>query len=87
MLNGTSGLAGPCEDGHERSGSIKGGEFLDCLSDYWFLTKDSVCSIELISLVKGNFWHSFSVQVNTSDLNIALTVSSLCYSERELLQT
>jgi len=26
-------MAGFCEHGHETSNSIKGGEFLDCLSD------------------------------------------------------
>jgi hypothetical protein len=26
-------MAGPCDHGNELSGSIKGGEFLDCLSD------------------------------------------------------
>jgi hypothetical protein len=27
-------LAGPCKHGNKRSSSIKGGEFLDCVSDY-----------------------------------------------------
>jgi len=30
-------VAGPCERGNESSGSIKGGEFLDYLSDYELL--------------------------------------------------
>jgi hypothetical protein len=34
-------VAGFCEHGNEHSGSIKGGEFLDCMSDYWLLKKDS----------------------------------------------
>jgi hypothetical protein len=33
-------VAGSSEDGNEPLGSIKCGEFLDLLSDYWFL-KDS----------------------------------------------
>jgi hypothetical protein len=38
-------VAGSCEHGNEASGSIKGGEFLDYLSDYQFLRKDCVkCS-------------------------------------------
>jgi hypothetical protein len=41
MLHGASELAVSCEHGNETSGSIKGGEFLDQLSDYWFLKKDS----------------------------------------------
>jgi len=32
---------GFCEHGNEASGSIKGGEFLDCLNDYKRLKKDS----------------------------------------------
>jgi hypothetical protein len=34
-------VAGSCEHGNELSGSIKGGEFLDALSDYYLLRKDS----------------------------------------------
>jgi hypothetical protein len=30
-----------CERGNETSGSIKGGEFIDYLSNYQFLKKDS----------------------------------------------
>jgi hypothetical protein len=38
-------VAGSCEHGNEPQGSIKGVEFLDSLSDYWFLKKDSAtCS-------------------------------------------
>jgi hypothetical protein len=34
-----------CENGNETSGSIKGGEFLDCLSDCQLLNKVSAtCS-------------------------------------------
>jgi hypothetical protein len=36
-VTGGSGLAGCCKHGDEPSGSIKGGEFLDC----WLLKKDS----------------------------------------------
>jgi len=32
-----SGVAGSCEHGNEHSGSIKGGEFLEQLSDYHLL--------------------------------------------------
>jgi len=32
--------AGSCEHGNEPSGSIKGGEFIDQLSECQFLTKD-----------------------------------------------
>jgi hypothetical protein len=32
-------MAGFCEYGNEFSGSIKGGEFLDCLSNYPFFKK------------------------------------------------
>jgi hypothetical protein len=32
--DGTGPVADPCEQGNERSRSIKGGEFLDLLSDY-----------------------------------------------------
>jgi hypothetical protein len=34
-------VAGSCEHDHEPSGSIKEGEFLDYLSDYQLLKKDS----------------------------------------------
>jgi hypothetical protein len=34
-------VAGCSEHGNEPSGSIKGGEFLDLLSDYYLLKKDS----------------------------------------------
>jgi hypothetical protein len=34
MLHKASKLAGSCEYGNEPSGSIKGGEFLDWLSDF-----------------------------------------------------
>jgi hypothetical protein len=34
-------VAGSCEYGNEPSGSIKGGEFLDWLSDYELLKMDS----------------------------------------------
>jgi hypothetical protein len=39
--SGQGPVAGPCENGNESSGSIKGGEFLDYLSDSWLLKKDS----------------------------------------------
>jgi hypothetical protein len=35
-------VAGLCENGNELSGSIKSREFLDYLSDYQLLKKDSV---------------------------------------------
>jgi hypothetical protein len=35
-------MAGFCEQGNALSGSIKGGEFLDQLSDNQFLNKNSV---------------------------------------------
>jgi hypothetical protein len=35
-------VASSCEHDHESSGSIKGGEFLDQLSDYQLFKKDSV---------------------------------------------
>jgi hypothetical protein len=35
-------VEGSCEHGNERSDSIKGGEILDCLSDYYIFKKDSV---------------------------------------------
>jgi hypothetical protein len=34
-------VACPCECGNEPFGSIKDGESLDLLSEYWFLKKDS----------------------------------------------
>jgi hypothetical protein len=34
-------MVGSCEHSNESSGSIKGGQFLDHLSDYWLLNKDS----------------------------------------------
>jgi hypothetical protein len=34
-------VAGSYEHGNEPSGSIKGGEFLDWLNDYYLLNKDS----------------------------------------------
>jgi len=34
-------VAGTRKHGNKPSGSIKGGEFLDRLSDYWLLEKDS----------------------------------------------
>jgi hypothetical protein len=34
-------VEGCCEHGNEPSGFIKGGEFLDYLSDYYFLKKVS----------------------------------------------
>jgi len=34
-------MAGPCGHGNELSGSVKGGEFLDRLSDYQLLKEDS----------------------------------------------
>jgi hypothetical protein len=37
----TGPRAGPCEHGNEPSVSLKGGEFLDQLSDYKLLKKDS----------------------------------------------
>jgi hypothetical protein len=40
-------MAGSCERGNEPAGSVKGGEFLDCLSDWWLLKKD--CPMELIA--------------------------------------
>jgi hypothetical protein len=43
-------VAGSCEHGNEPSGSIKGGKFLDWLSDYQLLKKD--CSLELVRLPK-----------------------------------
>jgi hypothetical protein len=37
-----------CERCNEFSGSIRGGKFLDWLSDYWLLKKDSASSIWLV---------------------------------------
>jgi hypothetical protein len=37
--SGYGPAAGSCEHGNEHSRSIKGGEFLDYLSDYWLLKK------------------------------------------------
>jgi hypothetical protein len=45
ILHRASALAGSCENGNERSGPIKGGEFIDQMSDHQLL-KDSV---ELVS--------------------------------------
>jgi len=43
---------GSCEHGNEPSGSIKGMEFVDYLSDYWILKTVSVpCSY------RRNFWY------------------------------
>jgi hypothetical protein len=49
-----------CEHGNEPSVSIKGGEFIDWLSDYWLLEK-GFCSIESVvarvpSKKNGNFY-------------------------------
>jgi len=41
MLRRASDLARSWEHGNEPVGSIKGEEFLDSLSDYWLLKKDS----------------------------------------------
>jgi hypothetical protein len=41
-------VAGSCEHGNEPSGSIKGGELADQLSDYQLLKKD--CSIEIVDI-------------------------------------
>jgi len=41
MLHRVSDLAGFCEHCNELTGSITGEEFLDCLSDYQLLKKDS----------------------------------------------
>jgi hypothetical protein len=38
-------VADSCEHGNEPSGSIKGGEFYDQLSDYQFFKKESVAWI------------------------------------------
>jgi len=35
-------VTGSCENGNETSGSSKGGEFFDLLSDYQLLKNDSV---------------------------------------------
>ena len=35
-------MLGACECGNEPRGSTKGGEFLDCLSNYQLRNKDSV---------------------------------------------
>jgi hypothetical protein len=34
-------VVGSCEHGNEPSGSIKGGEFLDKMSDYKLINRDS----------------------------------------------
>jgi hypothetical protein len=39
--SGQGRVAGCCEHGNEPSGSVKGGVFLDYLSDCWLLKKDS----------------------------------------------
>jgi hypothetical protein len=39
MLHGASVLAGFCEHGNEPSGYIKGGEFIEELSDFWLIKK------------------------------------------------
>jgi hypothetical protein len=41
-------VAGPCEHSNELSGSIKGGEFLDWLSDL-LASQEGLCSMELVS--------------------------------------
>jgi len=33
-------MAGCCKHDNEPSDSVKGGEFLDYLNDFWFLEKD-----------------------------------------------
>jgi hypothetical protein len=51
MLRKTSQLAGSCEYGNEPFGSIKGGVFLDQLSDCQLLKKDSAaCSYNTIGI-------------------------------------
>jgi hypothetical protein len=42
-------VAGYCEHCNELSGIIKGGEFLDYLSDYWLLKLDSALWSWLVS--------------------------------------
>jgi hypothetical protein len=42
-------VANCCENGNEFSGSIKGTEFLDYLSDYWLPSKNSAPRIWLVS--------------------------------------
>jgi hypothetical protein len=41
-------VAGSCEHDNKPSASIKGGEFLDYLSDY-LASREGLCSIELVS--------------------------------------
>jgi len=40
-------VAGCCEHSNETSGSIKGGEIIEYLRDYWFL-KAGLCSMESV---------------------------------------
>jgi len=40
-------MTSSCEDGNEPSGSVRGGKFLDWLSDYELVKKDPVPCSEL----------------------------------------
>jgi hypothetical protein len=53
MLHRASDLAGSCEHCNGSSGSIKVREFLDYLSDYQLLKKDSALWSQLLHSVKA----------------------------------
>jgi hypothetical protein len=41
LVSGQEEVVGSCEEGNEHSDSVKYGGFLDCMRNYWFLTKDT----------------------------------------------
>jgi hypothetical protein len=52
FFTGQGPQAGSCEYGNKPSNSIKGGEFLNWVSDYWLLKKNSA-PIELVGQLAG----------------------------------
>jgi len=55
-------VAGPCEHGNEPSGSMKGGEFINWLSDYWLLR-----AVSYLCFLYGIY--TFTQQINIISIN------------------
>jgi hypothetical protein len=65
-------VRGPCEHASEPSGSVKGGEFLDCLNSYYLF---------LVELQNNNFFYfSLSCCLFHSSLSFCLFVLCLGHS-------
>jgi hypothetical protein len=69
-------VADSCEHGNESSGSIKCGEFLDCLS-VLLASQEGLCSLELVSDVQLSDNHKFVLRIR----------KYFCNSGRKLLYT